>query len=215
MNGEWIYKRKDIDGIYQSMIVKYIAKGYRIVTSHMNGIQSGELNKIDFADGKDIYRIWYYNNYEKVDNEYLDYLKISVHKYECASKEELYSDSTFWVDEGEIIEEQIFYLISNKYDYKFAFNNVYVKNPNYAVEIFRKRRKRHISNEICNKITLSKEDKKNIIEMIKTHHRGHSTLKPKDIDCLERIFDGYNNQYRVHFVCGYKKTWLYLKSFNH
>lgn len=215
MNGEWIYKRKDIDDIYQIMIVKYIAKGYKIITFHMSGKQSGELDKIDFTDGKDVYRIWYYSNYKKVDGKYLDYLAISVHKYECASKDKLYSDSTFWLEEGEIIEEQIFYLIS-EYNRRSAFNNAYVKNSNYAIEIFRKRINKYISSETCNKIALSKEDKKNIIEMIKTHHRGYSTLKPKDIDCLEHVFGiGYkNNQYRVRFVDGYKRREIFLKSFN-
>ena len=80
MNTTWIYKRKDIDGVYQSIIAKYIAKGYRIITSHSNGSQ-GELSKIDFTDGINIFRIWYVSDSERREDKHytdINYLLISV-----------------------------------------------------------------------------------------------------------------------------------------
>ena len=113
MNSTWIYKIKDIDGIYQSMIMKYMAKGYKIITAHMGGSQ-GEKSKIDFTDGKDIYRIWYYEDSENLDTKsymHSSILCISVHKYEINEKELYNDDYTLWRSKGEIIEEKIFYLI--------------------------------------------------------------------------------------------------------
>lgn len=221
MNTTWIYKRKDIDGIYQSIIAKYIAKGYRIITSHSNGTQ-GELAKIDFTDGTSIYRIWYDDDSERFNDElytYTRYLLISVRKY-IVNKEDLYNSSyTLWFDKGEIVEEKKFYLI-NEYTHHWRTDTskqAYVSNATDAIALIKKSQNRYISDEIRIKINLSKEDKKRIIDIIKTHHsRGYSTLKLKDIDYLERIYDtrykNGRNQYHVIFSKDYKEHDIYLKS---
>lgn len=221
MNTTWIYKRKDIDGVYQSIIAKYIAKGYRIITSHSSGTQ-GELAKIDFTDGTSIYRIWYDDDSERLDDKhytYTRYLLISVRKY-VVNKEDLYnSNYTLWFDKGEIIEEKKFYLI-NEYTCHWRTDTdkqAYVSNATDAIALINKSQNRYISDEICIKINLSKEDKKRIIEIIKAHHkRGYNTLKLKDIDYLERIYDtrykSGRNQYHVIFSKDYKEHNMYLKS---
>ena len=220
MNTTWIYKRKDIDDIYQSIITKYIAKGYKIITSHSSGTQ-GELAKIDFTDGKAIYRIWYDNDSERLDDKhftYIRYLLISVRKY-VVNKEDLYNSSDIlWFDKGEIVEEKKFYLI-NEYTHHWRTDTskqAYVSNTTDAITLINKSKSRYISDEIRIKINLSKENKKRIIDILKTHYRGYSTLKLKDIDYLERIYDTHykngRNQYRVIFSKDYKEHDMYLKS---
>lgn len=221
MNNAWIYKTKDIDGIYQSMIMKYVAKGYKIITAHMGGSQ-GEKSKIDFTDGKDIYRIWYYEDSENLDTKYYMHssiLCISVHKYEIDKKELYNYDYTLWRSKGEIIEEKVFYLINeyDRYGRTWADRKAYVTDKEVAKELINKAYNRYDPTEVYYKIALSKDSKKRIIEIIKAHHsRGYSTLKIKDIDYLERIYDTHykngRNQYRVIFSKDYKEHDMYLKS---
>lgn len=221
MNTTWIYKRKDIDGIYQSFITKYIAKGYKIITSHSNGTQ-GELSKIDFTDGTSIYRIWYDDDSERLQDtfEYVRCLLLSVRKYNVDIKDLYNSDYTLWFDKGEVIEEKKFYLI-NEYRHNGVRNytdkQAYVDNVIDAKRLIKKSNSRYISDEMRIKINLSKENKKRIIDIIQTHHtRGYSTLKLKDIDYMERIYDTHykngRNQYRVIFNKDYKQHDMYLKS---
>lgn len=213
MNGTWVYKIKNIDSIYQSMIVKYIAKGYKVITSHSSGSQS-EQHKIDFTDGKDIYRIWYIEDSETIrgdaNNYYygsLNYILLSVRKYEI-DKNSLYRHDTLWFNKGEIVEEKKFYLV-NEYDKHGRTNNdkrVYFDNKECAITEKRKSdNRRWTDNVVRNKIVLSNENKKRIVEMIKKH-KGFSNLRIKDVDYLMHIIEYGNSKYTVYFSKEYKKT---------
>lgn len=217
MNGTWVYKIKNIDSIYQSMIVKYIAKGYKVITSHSSGSQS-EQHKIDFTDGKNIYRIWYVEDSETIrdtNNNYyygrLNYILLSVRKYEI-NENSLYLPyhNTLWFDKGEIVEEKKFYLV-NEYDKHGRINNdkrVYFDNKEYAIAEIRKSESRWTDNITRNKIALSKESKKRIVEMIKVKgYRGFSNLRIKDIDYLMHIIEHGNSKYIVYFSKEYNKTY--------
>lgn len=212
MNGTWVYKIKNIDSIYQSMIVKYIAKGYKVITSHSSGSQY-EQHKIDFTDGKDIYRIWYVEDSETIrgdanDDYYcrLNYILLSVRKYEI-DKNSLYSYDTLWFNKGEIVEEKKFYLV-NEYDKHDRTNNdkrVYFDNKERAITEIRKSNNRWTDDVVRNKIVLSNENKKRIVEMIKKH-KGFSNLRIKDVDYLMHIIEYGNSRYTVYFSKEYKKT---------
>ena len=211
MNRTWVYKIKNIDSIYQSMIVKYIAKGYKVITSHSIGSQS-EQHKIDFTDGKDIYRIWYVEDSETIRgaNDYyydrINYILLSVRKYKM-DENSLYRHDTLWFDKGEIVEEKKFYLV-NEYDKHGRTNNdkrVYFDNKEYAIAEIRKSESRWTDDVVRNKIILSNENKKHIVEMIKKH-KGFSNLRIKDIDYLMHIIENGKNRYIVYFSKEYKKT---------
>lgn len=219
MNGTWVYKIKNIDSIYQSMIVKYIAKGYKVITSHSSGSQS-EHHKIDFTDGKDIYRIWYVEDNETIRgdaNDYyygrLNHILISVRKYEI-DENSLYRHDTLWFDKGEIIEEKKFYLV-NEYDKHGRTNydkRVYFDNKEYAIREIRKSENRYTDDVIRNKIILSNKNKKRIVEIIKKH-KGFSNLRVKDVDYLMHVIEHGNSKYIVYFSKEYKKTYrLQLKA---
>lgn len=221
MNRTWVYKIKNIDSIYQSMIVKYIAKGYKVITSHSSGSQS-EQHKIDFTDGKDIYRIWYVEDSETIrdtNNNYyygrLNYILLSVRKYEI-NENSLYLHNTLWFDKGEIVEEKKFYLV-NEYDKHGRINNdkrVYFDNKEYAIAEIRKSESRWTDNITRNKIALSKESKKRIVEMIKKR-KGFSNLRIKDVDYLMHIIEHGNSKYIVYFSKEYKKAstlWLKVRA---
>lgn len=212
MNRTWVYKIKNIDSIYQSMIVKYIAKGYKVITSHSSGSQS-EQHKIDFTDGKDIYRIWYTEDSETIRgdaNDYyycrLNYILLSVRKYEI-DENSLYRDRTLWFNKGEVVEEKKFYLV-NEYDKHGRTNNdkrVYFDNKERAITEIRKSNNRWTDDVVRNKIVLSNENKKRIVEMIKKH-KGFSNLRIKDVDYLMHIIEYGNSRYTVYFSKEYKKT---------
>lgn len=214
MNRTWVYKIKNIDSIYQSMIVKYIAKGYKVITSHSSDSQS-EQHKIDFTDGKDIYRIWYVEDSETIRgdaNDYyygrLNYILLSVRKYEI-DKNSLYRHNTLWFNKGEIIEEKKFYLV-NEYDKHGRTNNdkrVYFDNKERAITEIRKSENRWTDDVVRNKIVLSNKNKKRIVEMIKVKgYRGFSNLRIKDIDYLMHIIEHGNSKYIVYFSKEYNKT---------
>ena len=219
MNGTWIYKIKNIDSIYQSLIVKYIAKGFKVITSHSSGSQS-EQHKIDFTDGKDIYRIWYVEDSEIIrgdTNDYyygrLNYILLSVRKYEI-DENSLYYHGTLWFDRGEVIEEKKFYLV-NEYDKHGRTDNdkrVYFDNKEYTIREIRKSEHRRTDSVIRNKIVLSNENKKRILEMIKKKYKGFSNLRIKDVDYLMRVIEHGNSKYIVYFSKEYKKTRLQLKA---
>lgn len=213
MNGTWVYKIKNIDSIYQSMIVKYIAKGYKVITSHSSGSQS-EQHKIDFTDGKDIYRIWYVEDSETIRgdvNDYycsrINYILLSVRKYEI-DENSLYRNKTLWFDKGEIVEEKKFYLI-NEYDkHGITTNNdkrVYFDNKEYAIKEIRKSYCRWTDDVVRNKIILSNENKKRIVEIIKKC-KGFSNLRIKDVDYLMHVIEHGKSKYVVYFSKEYKKT---------
>ena len=211
MNGTWVFKIKNIDSIYQSMIVKYIVKGYKVITSHSSGSQS-EQHKIDFTDGKDIYRIWYVEDSETIRgaNDYyygrINYILLSVRKYKM-DENSLYRHDTLWFDKGEIVEEKKFYLV-NEYDKHGRTNNdkrVYFDNKEYAIAEIRKSESRWTDDVVRNKIILSNENKKRIVEMIKKH-KGFSNLRIKDVDYLMHIIEHGNSRYTVYFSKEYKKT---------
>lgn len=212
MNGTWVYKIKNIDSIYQSMIVKYIAKGYKVITSHSSGSQC-EQHKIDFTDGKDIYRIWYVEDSETIRgaNDYyygrIDYILLSVRKYEIDENSLYRNNKTLWFDKGEVVEEKKFYLI-NEYDKHGRTDNdkrVYSDNKEYAIKEMRKRESRWTDDVVRNKIVLSNENKKRIVEMIKKH-KGFSNLRIKDVDYLMHIIEHGNSRYTIYFSKEYKKT---------
>lgn len=222
MNETWVYKIKNIDSIYQSMIVKYIAKGYKVITSHSGGSQS-EQHKIDFTDGKDIYRIWYVEDSETIKNanDYyygrINYILISVRKYKM-DENSLYFHGTLWFGKGDIVEEKKFYLV-NEYDKRDRINygktnndkKVYFDNKEYAIREMQKSENRWKDNVVRNKITLSNENKKRIVEMIKKI-KGFSNLRIKDVDYLMHIIEYGNSKYVVYFSKEYKKTYsLQLK----
>lgn len=217
MNKTWVYKIKNIDSIYQSLIVKYIAKGYKVITSHSEGSQ-GEQHKIDFTDGKDIYRIWYVEDSETIKNanDYyygrINYILISVRKYKM-DENSLYFHGTLWFGKGDIVEEKKFYLV-NEYDKHGRIDidkRVYFDNIEYAITAIRKGDSRWTDNVIRNKITLSKENKKRIVEIIKKR-QGFSNLRIKDIGYLEHVIEYGNSKYVVYFSKEYKKTYrLQLK----
>lgn len=218
MNGTWVYKIKNIDSIYQSMIVKYIAKGYKVITSHSSGSQS-EQHKIDFTDGKDIYRIWYTEDSETIRgaNDYyygrIDYILLSVRKYEIDENSLYRNNKILWFDKGEVVEEKKFYLI-NEYDKHGRTDNdkrVYSDNKEYAIKEMRKRESRWTDDVVRNKIILSNKNKKRIVEMIKVKgYRGFSNLRIKDIDYLMHIIEHGNSKYIVYFSKEYNKTHMMM-----
>ena len=210
MNEAWIYKRKDIDAIYQSMLMKYIAKGYKLITTHAKGCQS-EYMKIHFTDGKNIYVLWYYPHITSYKSEILTYhehfdtITLSFKKY---ITDGVYNDNsnTLWYDDGEIIEEKNFYNF-NEYTKGWRTNESekrYVTDIETTCKLYKKSLNRHVSDEVTHKIHLTNDDKKRIIEMIKSHNSGYSTLKIKHIACIERVYDTHfvngKNQYRVLFT---------------
>lgn len=212
MNGTWVYKIKNIDSIYQSLIVKYIAKGFKVITSHSSGSQS-EQHKIDFTDGKDIYRIWYVEDSETIrgdTNVYygkLNYILLSVRKYEIDENSLYRHYNTLWFDKGEVVEEKKFYLV-NEYDKHGRINNdkrVYFDNKEYAIREIRKSENRWTDSVIRNKIVLSNKNKKRIIEMIK-RHKGFSNIRIKDVDYLMHVIEHGNSKYIVYFSKEYKRT---------
>lgn len=216
MNETWIYKIKNIDSIYQSMIAKYIAR-CKVITSHSSGSQS-EQHKIDFTDGKDIYRIWYVEDSETIrgTNDYyygrINYILLSVRKYKM-DENSLYRHDTLWFDKGEIIEEKKFYLV-NEYDKHGRTNNdkrVYFDNKEYAIAEIRKSESRWTDDIVRNKIVLSNKSKKRIVEIAKKH-KGFSNLRVKDVDYLMHVIEHGNSKYIVYFSEGYKRTYcLQLK----
>ncbi len=220
MNEAWIYSRGSIDAIYQSMLMKYIAKGYHIITTHGKGCQS-EYMKIHLTDGKDIYVLWYYphtTNYKAPYlsyHEYFDTITLSFKKYVTDG---IYNDNsnTLWYDDGEIIEEKHFYNF-NEYTKGWRTKDSkkrYVTDIKVACQLYKKASNRYTSNEISHKIQLSNADKKRIIEMIKKHKNGYSALKVKHIDCLERVYDTRFVNGKNRYIVLFTADW-YIDNKNH
>lgn len=227
MEKAWIYKRKDIDAIYQSLIIKYMSKGYKIITTNCSGTQ-GEKSKIDFTDGKDIYRIWYDEDNEQIKwinadsthrNEYFDIIRLSVRKYNMKDKS-LYTDdtlgNTLWFQEGEIIEEKTFYVI-NKFFKGWRTPSeklAYTTSVDFVTKIFDKCWNRYNPSETRHKIYLTNSDKKRIIEMINKRHKGFSTLRIKHIDSIERVYDTRFANGKNQYVVNFTKDW-YMDNKSH
>lgn len=107
-------KFADINKRFTELVAEYIAKGYIFNSATMRGSQ-GEVAKVDLTNGSEIIRIIIddFSVYGELD---LDGLRVAVLR--CAEDivPNFHScNQTIWTDRCEIISEEKFYVIGEKY----------------------------------------------------------------------------------------------------
>lgn len=113
-------KHTEIEAIMTAKVSEFIQNGYTINAATMSGSQ-GEIAKVDFRKGNDVYRVLLEKTTEWTDNGTRDVVILTVGR----STENIIRDnrpfdtmgSTFWNNRMEIMEQRKFFQIDTRSDY--------------------------------------------------------------------------------------------------
>lgn len=113
-------KHTEIEAIFTAKVSEFITNGYTINAATMSGSQ-GEVAKIDFRKGDEVYRILLEQTTEYNDHGTRDVAILTVGR----STENVIRDDrpfdtmgpTFWNNRMEIIEQRKFYQVDRRADY--------------------------------------------------------------------------------------------------
>ena len=113
-------KHTEIEAIFTAKVNEFIQNGYMINTATMSGHQ-GEITKVDFRKGNDVYRVLLEQTTEYGNHGISDVVILKVGR----STENVIRDDrpfdtmgpTFWNNRMEIVEQRKFYQIDRRADY--------------------------------------------------------------------------------------------------
>lgn len=168
-----IYKTNDLAKAMTEKTMEYMAKGYVIDLNHNRGHQ-GEITKVIMGKGNEAIAV--YLNKESVElfedgwrSSYATFLRVE-------RQVDLSSSSTYWLGEGEVVEETAFYHLEGH------GSDVYTTDIDFAREVKTKQANRRMA-----KRTDSREFKptKRILNVLKNHW-GYKSMKLEDVDHIVR-----------------------------
>lgn len=179
-----MYTRNTIEMAYTNVVADYLKRGYVINTKTSSGSQ-GEVHKIDFRDGSDVYRIvlLHIQDYDAPDN--IGQMIIRVLKYTDVN---MHTD-ILWTDKGTTIAETIFYLVAercNEHKEVYSTDIEVAKNAE-RIRIERCRRKAYTPIRF---IKFTKAQQKVVKEILK-NHAGYKTVAATKIMSMRRTSNGY------------------------
>ncbi|MBR3239179.1 MAG: hypothetical protein IKF99_12145 [Oscillospiraceae bacterium] len=132
-------KHTEIEAIMTAKVNEFITKGYTINATTMSGSQ-GEIAKIDFRKGDEVYRVLLEQTTEYNDHGTRDVAILTVGRStENVIRDDRPFDSmgpTFWNNRMEIIEQRKFYQVDRRSDY-------YIEDVEEYDEMVQKRYERY------------------------------------------------------------------------
>lgn len=178
---------KDIEKDYTMLVNEFLKAGMIINVQSMSGAQ-GELASIDFQDDKYIYKII-------LKDEYIDCFynkKIEIRKY----KKQENKHCTYWNNDGLIIYEKIYYMIS-----RHRGNDLYTTDLSLMTDC-RKKQEERIKNRDSEYVDVKYN--KNILKII-NNKKGYKSVKVNDIKRVIKYIDKarytiyIDNKYPLYF----------------
>lgn len=215
-------KKCDIENLFTAKVNEMLDAGLRINTNTMKGSQTGEVAKVDFTNGKDIFRValtveYTYNTYNRKQFGG-DKYSVTVRKY---SNQQRYINASFntsngalWNSDGEEIFRKEYFEIeqaAKNYSYDTRKNMWYVDNIEEAQRITEKQWDRFNADEDINERRLPDKYKPIALKYIKRQPRmSRTTLE--DIDYIQREHDQETGKivYRIS-VNRRGKSWFDLR----
>ena len=188
-----VIMRAEIDKAFTEVINRYFANGFIAYTVTMGGTQ-GETAKMDVTndDGKTIYRIMMFNDYNLKLNDNAMYgtyrgITIEVRKYVNGVD---FHHNTIWNDRGEGVELYTWYEVAD--------NKVFTADREFARATVAKRNQRwRIKDEMCNttdRIFANAVITDKLMTYI-NNRKGFKAVKKRDINAVWRR----DNRYYIDF----------------
>ena len=185
-----ILKQADIARMMTDKVYEYVVQGYTIDLNHNSGHQ-GEKAKVVLI--KDNINVVVYVDRESVDLDDTGYRWDDATVLRVERQADVHPNNTLWLGKGKVVEEVVFYHVSNDYNVDAFTTDKEVAKEAKAKRIARYRRRGEDDKMI--KVT------EKILNVTKNHW-GYKSLTVEDIDCIERKRN-WNNyllpEYTIHF----------------
>lgn len=144
-------KHTEIEAIFTAKVNEFLANGYTINTATMSGSQ-GEVAKIDFRKGNEVFRVLLEKTTEWTDNGTRDVVILTVGR----STENVIRDDrpfdtmgpTFWNNRMDILEQRKFFQIDTRSDYFIEDAEEYDKMRQKQYRRYRNRDERNARREL-------------------------------------------------------------------
>lgn len=199
------YKVSDIEKLYAETVANYIEGGYRIsLEGCSSGSQSGEINHVDFTDGRKIIRITIIEDRLSPDDPAKWWENSKIWSLKILEFEDGYGRDVLWDDKGKELVSVDFYNIGKSdYDKSEMF---FVQDLSLYREIkmLHRERQANLSNTNMVVITSAYDNAVRIIR----RERGFARVRKEDITVVYRheraycvVFDFKGKRYArdIHF----------------
>lgn len=131
-------KFAEIEKVFTGNAYHFLADGWAFHTASMSGHQ-GEIAKVDFQKNGDVIRVMLGNDGNSPDNEYSEYMEISIRRYAGKARRSGYQDLTLWNGNGEVLAAHKYYKVAKDW---------FVESENAFGKIRRKRNERYDAGKI-------------------------------------------------------------------
>lgn len=175
----------DIEKAFSEKVQEYMEKGLTIHVGSMSGSQ-GEIAKVDFADGKDVYRIRLHSEtYLDESCQTFDMCQITVEKHEGQASTNFRRWDTIWNGRGEVVEEISWFKVSdNKGAYVSSLEEI---REICTLQMERWKRKSRRDKNV-RELNMNSEERRTVIRDICRKHKGYARVKRAHI---HQVFVGH------------------------
>lgn len=189
-----IIKSKDIRTAFTQKVKEYLDKGMDISVRTLSGSQ-GEIAKVDFTDGKYVYRILLHTSYDYLNKDFfygrLEMVELIVERFEDDGRPELDTWGTLWNGRGEQIENKKYYNIKDR--------EIFTDSLEEIIRIGKVRAERREVKRTNDNIHLNSKRLSFFYNLVKKQ-KGYSTVTKKQIEKIAK--KNYSNgiAYAVYFT---------------